>query len=255
MTSEAFHCGEDDNEGGLDDRDELERFPPPTPVMVARKALILSAVVCRSHLESYKDEEYRRQTAEFIHEWFDELDLWPHLEPDEERIIRAGFGQMHPHDRARGTWYVEGLAILAWALNRGAFPPHDQKVDPIAVTDGLGFLDPDAGKLLNAPSLRDREDLMAAREWFYGVHCTLRIFLRGDGASREAEWITSYTDRIGLAQNEILEDGWLLFRGSRFEVAPRDQLEDWESVVCERHRATMWLEGSDEPYTEISVDT
>jgi hypothetical protein len=48
---------------------------PPSAVEVARRALILSAVVCRASIETYTDEEYKRQTSEDIHEWLDELKL------------------------------------------------------------------------------------------------------------------------------------------------------------------------------------
>ena len=97
------------------EEDELSRPPPPSPIAVARRALVLSGVVCRASIENYKDEKYKRQTAEEIHEWFDELDLWPHLEAREEQILRAEFGLMPRWLRVAGTWFVEGLAILAWA--------------------------------------------------------------------------------------------------------------------------------------------
>src|SRR4051794_12371627 len=99
--------------------EELERPPPPGPVDVARQALILSAVVCRSNLECYSDEEYRQDAAEDVQEWLGELGLWPYLEAEEERIIRAPFGGLPHHLGVGGTWYVEGLAILTWALHRG----------------------------------------------------------------------------------------------------------------------------------------
>src|SRR5947209_6400159 len=105
----------------MDDVDEMV-FLPPKATDVARRALILSGVVCRAALESYNDEEYKRETASRIHDWFDELDLWLHLEPCEERIICCPFGEMPRRLQIQGTWFIEGVALLAWALRRSGFP-------------------------------------------------------------------------------------------------------------------------------------
>src|SRR5690242_18501546 len=58
----------------VDESADLEEPPdrPPAALEVARRSLILSAVVCRASIESYRDEEYKRQTVEDIHEWLDE---------------------------------------------------------------------------------------------------------------------------------------------------------------------------------------
>ena len=73
--------------------DEAE-FQPPEPTVIARRSLILSGIVCRASLENYADEEYKRDTAALIHSWFDELSLWPYLEPCEEEIVRCPFDKM-----------------------------------------------------------------------------------------------------------------------------------------------------------------
>jgi hypothetical protein len=239
----------------VDEVDEERETPPPSPVAVARRALILSAVVCRANLERYTDEAYRRQAAEDIREWFDELELWPYLEPREKKIVRADFGTLPRHLEIGGTWYVEGLAILAWALRCGDFPAHDRKVDAIAVTDALDFLHPDAAKLLATPMLRSPDELKAAREWFYDVHVRLRQFLNRGGDGRLAPWIGQFVDALGLDRAEVMAGDELAFRGKPLADADRDEVSEWEHVVCERHRAVMWLEGDDDPFTEISVDT
>jgi Domain of unknown function (DUF4272) len=239
----------------VEEPDEEQVTPPPSPVAVARRALILSAVVCRANLERYTDEEYRREAFADIHEWFDELALWPHLVPREEKIIRAEFGTLPRHLEIAGTWYVEGLAILAWALRRGDFPPHDRKVDAIAVTNALDFLHPDAAKLLKAPKLRSPDELQAAREWFYEVHVRLRQFLNRGGNGRLAPDVRQFIDALGLDRAEVMAGDGLAFRGKHLADADRDEVSEWEHVICERHRAVMWLEGDEEPFTEISVDT
>jgi hypothetical protein len=236
------------------DPDELERPPAPSALDVARRALILCGVVCRGNLEHYKDNNYRRSTVETIHEWFDELQLWPYLDPEEEELIRAPFGKQS-HLSMLATWYVEGLAILTWALRRGDFPPHSEKVDPIAVTDALDFLSPDSAKFLASAKLQPAKRIEAAREWFYDVHCALRGFLNHGGDGRLAPWIGDYVDALGLDRAEVMVEKGLAFERAPLADADRKRLEDWESVICERHRAAMWLVGDEDRYTEISVDT
>jgi hypothetical protein len=239
----------------VDESDEEVDTPPPTPVEVGRRALILSAVVCRANLEQYADEEYRHEAVEQIREWFGELGLWPHLELREEQLLQAEFGTLPRQLWVEGTWFAEGLAVLAWALRRGNFPPHDRKVDPIAVTNALDFLHPDASKLLAAPTLRSPDELKAAREWFYDVHVSLRQFLNRGGDGHLASWIGQFVDTLGLERAEVMAGNGLAFRGKHLQDADRGELQVWENVICERHRAVTWLEGDDDPYTEISVDT
>jgi hypothetical protein len=40
-----------------------EEYQPRSPIDVARRALVLSGVVCRASIESYTDRKYRRKTA------------------------------------------------------------------------------------------------------------------------------------------------------------------------------------------------
>jgi hypothetical protein len=228
---------------------------PPAALDVARRALILSAVVCRASIEGHRDETYRRQTVKDIDQWLDELRLWPHLEPEEEVILRTTLGVLSQRLQIRGTWFAEGLAILSWALCRSEFPPHDRKVDPIDVTNALDFLHPDAEKLLESPKLRDAAELEATREWFYDLHCTLRGFLFHNGDGRLAEWIDRYRAALSLDPKTIRHDGLLQFDGRPLPEAEREQLQEWERIITERHRASIWLMGEYPLYTEVSVDT
>ncbi|MCI0457078.1 MAG: DUF4272 domain-containing protein [Gemmataceae bacterium] len=235
---------------------ELEENPdqPPPPIEVARRALILSAVVCRANLERYQDHDYRRRTREEIRDWLEELDLWPHLEPEEKKILSAPFGKLPRRLSIQGTWYVEGLAILAWALRRGDFPPHTEKVDVIAVTNALDFLHPDAAGLLEAPPLRSPDELKAAREWFYDAHCTLGGFLRHGNKGRLAEWIGQFLEKLAVKPEEVMVEGVLAFKGQPLPAADRKELENWEDLIRERHRASIWLVGTYPRYTELPVD-
>ncbi len=237
-----------------EDKEEVS-FVPPDPLTVARRALILSGVVCRANLEYGTDKAYCQQTVEDTFAWFDDLDLWPYLEPDEGEILHAPLGQLSRNLSVRGTWFVEGLAILAWALRRSDFPPHDRKVSGIKVTNALDFLAPDAEELLASPTRREAAELEAAREWFYDVHCTLRGFLHHGGDGHLATWIGDYLTILGIEQSAVGVKGILAFKGIPLPDADRKELNDWEQVVCERHRAAIWLAGEEPLFTELSVDT
>jgi hypothetical protein len=154
-----------------------------------------------------------------------------------------------------GTWFVEGLAILVWAMRRGDFPPHDQKVDAVAVTNCLDFLDEDAKQFLTSPTLRDQTELQAAREWFYDVHCTLRGFLNRRGDGRLASWIGDYLSVLGIDPTTVMQEGRLAVDGNPVTATNVERLREWEWVICQRHRAVIWLEGRYPLYTELSVDT
>lgn len=234
--------------------DELE-FEPQTAVAVARRALILSGVVCRASLEGIADESHVHEAATNIHGWFDELGLWPYVEPLERTILQAPFSSMPEWQEIPGTWFAEGLAILAWALNRCEFPPHDRQVNPIAITDALDFLDPSAQQLLESPSLRDPAQLKASREWFYDLHCTLRGFLNHGGNGQLSSWIGQYLAVLELPPKQLMSGLFPLVDDVPLIEASRDRLEAWENIVCERHRATIWLVGEDPLYTGLTVDT
>jgi hypothetical protein len=235
--------------------DEGEEFARPQPSDIGRRALILSGVVCRASLEGYTDESYVRDTAGSIIDWFDDLDLWPYVEPDEERILRSQFGQLPKPLQVCGTWFIEGLALLAWAMRRGDLPSHDQQVDPIGVTNSLDFLEPSAAELIIAPRLRDHAELNAAREWYYDVHCTLRGFLHHGGDGQLAKWIVDCLAILELSPETVMHHGSLALKGVPIGEVEREGLETWEWVIRERHRAAIWLEGEYPRYTELPVDT
>src|SRR5205823_2910831 len=106
-------------------------------------------------------------------DWLTSMDLWADVEQREESIIRGPLGSLDEKEAFQATWYAEGLAVLAWALNRTDFPKHDVKVDPYIVGESLSFLSEDAMSMIGTATLRSREDLSACRELLYAMHCRL----------------------------------------------------------------------------------
>lgn len=228
---------------------------PPTPIAVAKRALVLSGVACRAFLEKMDDDEQRRPLADAISDWFNELDLWPYLEPYEQKVFDYTIGEMPPRMQIRGTWFSEGVAILAWALRRGDFPPHDQEIDPVAITNSLGFLAEGAKDLLISPRLRFPVDLNTARLWLYEMHCTLRGFLHYGGSGRLPDWLGEYLHIFNLPPDRVKRGPLLLVDGTPLAELDRARLEACENIIRERHRAAIWLTGEHSVYTDIRVDT
>ncbi len=50
-------------------------------------------------------------------------------------------------------------------------------------------------------------------------------------------------------------EGYLALDGKAIISVERGRLQEWENVICQRHRAVIWLEGHYPLYTELPVDT
>lgn len=235
--------------------DEIEPDVPPEPIQVAQRALILSAVVCRANIELYLDEEVREMYAEKIHEWLSDLDLWAYLEPRELEIINSDFGELRESVRAEGTWYAEGLALLGWALQCCDFPAHDHKVNAFQITGSLDFLFPEASAILTNPNLRSQEQIQAAREWYYSLHCGLRQVLHHHKVYYFPTWIDDYLHCLEIDPGTVKYENGIGYAGNSLSEIDRDELDEWEYVIHHRHRASIWLVGTYESYTELPVDT
>src|SRR5687768_11179611 len=94
------------------------KLKPPTAQHVARRALCLSAVVCRGFIDSGRDPDAGNVLGQ-IRGWLGRARLIDHLESWEAEIIGDCLGQMDRQRVYQATWAVEGLAILAWALGCG----------------------------------------------------------------------------------------------------------------------------------------
>ena len=149
---------------------------------MARRSLVLAAVVCRGSIDNHTDQSEAEALRTRVLEWLTWLALWDAVEPGEEKILRTPIGQLEQKDVIRATWYVEGLTVLAWALNRYEFPRHDRKVVPHEVAEAVYFLCEDAEELIHTARLRSRDKRKVCRELLYAIHARLRDFLRNGGS-------------------------------------------------------------------------
>src|SRR5579871_5870759 len=222
---------------------------PPFPdilvsaTCVARRALILAAVVCCGDINRSKarSEEDLRQR---VLEWLTRLELWNEVEPDEEKILRAPLGTLEKEDVVRATWYVEGLAILAWALNRLEFPCHDTKVDPYDVADSVWFLNEGAEEVIRTARLRDQTELEACDALLYAIHVRVRDFMRHRKPKDITHWIEEiWLATLQLAADDLLVDNDLAIDGRAISEVEESRLQECGCIMVERHRAIIWLCG------------
>jgi hypothetical protein len=153
--------------------DEEEAEPvPPTPTRVARRALALAALCGRALLEQEDpgdpgvDETRRR-----ILEWVDGIGIRDELEPQEWKVLQRPLGRVEQQDAMNATWRLEGLAVLAWALNRFELPPLDQLVDAGKLLPSVGILNAErAAALIAEPPLRPIEELKTLQNRLFAIH-------------------------------------------------------------------------------------
>jgi hypothetical protein len=223
---------------------------------VARRALVLSAVVCRSNSDHDPTNPDAIDLWSRLKAWIESLDVAAEIEPAETEMIHAPLGSLDNNKRIRATWHAEGLAILAWALGRSSFPRCGQKVDPYELTDSLMFLDGEAGAVIQTAQLRPRVELDACRQLLYAIHCRLREFQRRKEARSIAHWIEpTWLDAL-VVDSPLGRTSDLRVGDVEIADAEEEKVNQYEWAVYERHRAAIWLIGEEGPlYSQVPVDT
>lgn len=236
-----------------------ERYTEVTPVSAARaarRALVMSALVCRGSIEGGAGHSEAESLYSNVLSWLARLKLEADLEPFECEVLNRPLGTLDSTQVIRATWAVEGLAVLAWALNHLDFPEYDDKVDPYTVTESLCFLSEGAAELVQSARLRTTAELEAYRELMYAIHCRLRDFDRDKQRKPFATWIDkTWMKILGIDVDHLIVDGDLAVDGKAIGDVHEDRLRSFEWVIGERHRASIWLLGEYPVYSETPVDT
>jgi hypothetical protein len=223
---------------------------------VARRVLILSAIVCRSNIDHDPTNPDAIALWGRVKTWIESLDVAAEIEPAERDMIYALLGSLDNRKRIQATWHAEGLGILAWALGRFPLPKNDQKVDPYELTDSLAFLSEDGADIIKTAELRPRHELSACRELLYAIHCRLRQFFRDKQARSIVAWIEpQWLDTLGI-ESPLGPTGDLHIGNVEIADASEEDVRGYEQAVYERHRAAIWIVGEEGPlYSLVSVDT
>ena len=230
---------------------------PLTAMRVARRSLVLAAVVCRASIEQNAADPEAEALHVRVIEWLTRLNLWDEVEPDEQVLLRSPTGQLSPSLVIQASWLVEGLAVLAWALRLLDLPQFGEQVThPHAVADAVWFLDDTAQDVVANAELRGPAELDAYRELLYAVHSRLRDFARNRQWEDFTHWIEkSWLDALGLDVSEVIVDDDLAVDGKAISEVAADRLQEFQSIIYEQHRAIIWLLEGPESYSQVTVDT
>ncbi|MCA9176622.1 MAG: DUF4272 domain-containing protein [Planctomycetales bacterium] len=242
-----------------EDEDEDEERVPPTPRRVAQRLLALTAVAARATLEidvldgDVDDGDAHRHD---IIDWVETLEIGDELEPDEWQVLQRPVRRLEQQDLINAMWRVEGLAVLAWAMQLHPLPPYDEMVAPAELFRSLGLLDADAAREhLQSPQLRSTDELEAMHEHLLFVHWRMRDFsLRAKPMDfvefSENCWFGSFD----ISKFKII-DRDIALGDVAISEASREQLARATSTAMERHLAINWLLGDSKIYSKTDTST
>jgi hypothetical protein len=236
-----------------EESDEEEELTPPDPARVAARALVMSMVTCRAFIE--KDAREAGQFWSGALQWFQQLGLEQELEPWEREAIETPLGRLEQQQMIDAQWSIEGLAVIAWALDRHPLPPYDEAVVASKVANSLGFLAPREETVLTAPRLRPDAEIDALCDSLFTLHWRLRDFRLNPHAMNLEEFTkTAWFGPLSLDGLRLAE-GDLAVGDVPISKAPPEEARWLLSIAQERHRAVNWLIGESTIYSETATST
>jgi hypothetical protein len=228
--------------------------PPtrPSAARVAARAMTLAAIVARGNQELGLDMSPGLPLT-----WLGDLRIAGELEKQERDFLRKPLGRAGQSLSGDACWRVEGLAVLAWALQRFTLPPYDAAVGAKAAQNTLGFENRDCGiNIIGSATLRSSADIDLFATQATLVTWRMRTFrlypgpwdfighLRGQPGFRES-WLN------GLR----IIDGDLAIGVHSISMAPTQEVERCERIALERQIAAYWLQGDAYLYSRVDPST
>jgi len=198
---------------------EEKKIIAPSAERVAKRAMVLSALVCRGFIEVESPADVEELRASLL-PWLDMLGAREEMEKDELIALTAPLGGLDAQAQINLVWAVEGLAVLAWAMQRYELHADDTLAEPQSITNTMIFLHESAKALVDEPTLRESKELQAMKEQCYTKQCQIKEF-----ASNPIN-----VDKVGEKEFRITS-----------------------SISRERMRASLWLLGSCELYSEVNI--
>lgn len=89
----------------------------PSAPEVMRRALVLSALACRAHVELAPRIPEAQSVYRDLQEWLRKCELLRGADPEEERLLTSPQVSLDPKSQVRASWSAEGLVFIAWALH------------------------------------------------------------------------------------------------------------------------------------------
>jgi len=231
---------------------------PPAAVRVARRVCAMAAVAARALLENEDpgDPEFETNRREIL-TWVREIAVEGELEPDEAKLLHLPVGVPPRQDIINGTWLIEGVGVLAWALGRYRLPPYDELFDPGDLLPALGILNVKRARgIIATARLRSREELDRASWQLFTIHWRLQHF------SLEPRAMNLRTMPKNVMFSHLLDtsacrfvDNDLAIGEQSIEHAPPEKVAMCASAAQERHKAINWLAGDAVRYSQTDTST
>jgi hypothetical protein len=223
--------------------------------------MVLAAVVFRAYVEmNLKDlpADSLKPGRDHVFAWLKGLGATAEMERQERAFLYAPFGRADPVLVTNAAWRGEGLAVLAWALNRFALPVYDEQAfPPDPAQEAVGFIKPDvAREVLESASLRSPDDIER-----YATHATLVTWRFRTFRMYPGPWdFEAYLHRHAAFRDSWLDglrilDGDLAVGDQPIAQAPAEKVQNCERMAVERQIAAYWLEGDDAVYSKVDPTT
>jgi hypothetical protein len=228
---------------------------PPSPKRVAARAMVLSAIACRGTIEADAAKPGAEELRKQILPWLERIGADVELEPRESSLIATPLGLLEKKTAINASWQSEGMTVLAWALHCTTLPPVGAQCEPSDTANSIGFLDDRENTLMNAPVLRDEDEIGKWGDTYMTLHWRLRLIESHPGPMdyvaciAAATWYPHRLDQLDLVDNDIAIDG------VRIDKLNHKEYRQTLSIAQERHKAFNWLLGFEMLYSQVTTDT
>jgi len=229
---------------------EVELGKPPSAWRVARRALVLAAVVRRAYLEleHWPDGP---QTHHRLRHWLDTHELGLEAESEEALLLETPVGALDVYeDTGVGVWQTHGLGVLTWALGLGELPAYDEEPHPGDLTASVGLL-ADAPRALVAPRLRAPEELQRLRRQLVTVRWRLGRAQEQHRAMDLAAFVRGAPAGVFELEGLPLKEEDLALGGVPVARADPHAVRVCLGMNEERLRALLWVLGQRPLYSEV----
>jgi hypothetical protein len=218
---------------------------------VHETALLLSYLACRAMIDGERSSGAEAMAGK-IPALIRQEEIGG-LDAAEIRFINSPFGSLTVAERCEASWLIEGMAVLAWALEKAELPSFWQRVDAAHISDKLGMFRPGVKDGLARAALRDSEEIGTAALSYAALHWRLAKHNENPGKVDFEEHLKHPDTGVALAHDFELLEGDIVIDGAPLERITRQRfLEIW-CIVRERIKAFRWLLGFDHGYGTLTM--
>ncbi len=236
--------------------EEEEVRTPPSADRVAARALAMAAVCARGLLEQEEPAPDVEETRKGLLQWIDDIGVGNELEPDEWKVLQRPHKTLSRQEALNATWRLEGLGVLAWALNRHELLPIDELIQPPKLLPALGLLDADRAKLLLAePPLRPLDELQAFADCMFALNWRMVNYrVKPEGMNFREFAKTAWFGPLEIEGVRLVNDD-LAIGDQAIHQADPQRVQAASIAAVERHQAANWLVGHAPLYSKVETNT